>query len=97
MEQGGELQRGSAAAARHEGWMLRSIVAVVFDYSEFVDEQVPVKALQIDGNCRVEDRGLKTYHGQMVYVLCIYNKKEKEDQITVRYNANFHVQNTFHY
>jgi hypothetical protein len=26
---------------------------------------VPVKALQIDGNCRVEDRGLKTHHGQV--------------------------------
>ncbi|XP_015694371.2 protein ENHANCED DISEASE RESISTANCE 2-like [Oryza brachyantha] len=47
------------------------------------DNMVPVKALQIDGNCRVEDRGLRTHHGQMVYVLCIYNKKEKEDQITM--------------
>uniref|UniRef100_A0A0E0L737 PH domain-containing protein n=1 Tax=Oryza punctata TaxID=4537 RepID=A0A0E0L737_ORYPU len=47
------------------------------------DNMVPVKALQIDGNCRVEDRGLKTHHGQMVYVLCIYNKKEKENQITM--------------
>uniref|UniRef100_A0A804P5N1 START domain-containing protein n=1 Tax=Zea mays TaxID=4577 RepID=A0A804P5N1_MAIZE len=32
---------------------------------------------------RVEDRGLKTLHGQMIYVLCIYNKKEKEHQITM--------------
>ncbi|KAG8094067.1 hypothetical protein GUJ93_ZPchr0012g19332 [Zizania palustris] len=47
------------------------------------DNMIPVKALQIDGNCRVEDRGLKTHHGQMVYVLCIYNKKEKENQITM--------------
>uniref|UniRef100_I1PYZ3 PH domain-containing protein n=1 Tax=Oryza glaberrima TaxID=4538 RepID=I1PYZ3_ORYGL len=47
------------------------------------DNMVPVKALQIDGNCRVEDRGLKTHHGQMVYVLCIYNKKEKENHITM--------------
>uniref|UniRef100_A0A0D9WL51 PH domain-containing protein n=1 Tax=Leersia perrieri TaxID=77586 RepID=A0A0D9WL51_9ORYZ len=29
------------------------------------DSMVPVKALQVDGNCRVEDRGLKTHHGQM--------------------------------
>jgi hypothetical protein len=73
--------------------------------------QVPLNSLLIDGNCRVEDRGLKTLHGQvssfnfhlhlffffqytfssayfcllfkMIYVLCIYNKKEKEHQITV--------------
>ncbi|KAL2326607.1 hypothetical protein Fmac_025665 [Flemingia macrophylla] len=24
---------------------------------------VPIKTLLIDGNCRVEDRGLKTHHG----------------------------------
>ncbi|EEC72292.1 hypothetical protein OsI_05467 [Oryza sativa Indica Group] len=46
------------------------------------DNMVPLKSLLIDGNCRVEDRGLKTHHGQMVYVLCVYNKKEKEHQIT---------------
>uniref|UniRef100_I1NWB4 START domain-containing protein n=1 Tax=Oryza glaberrima TaxID=4538 RepID=I1NWB4_ORYGL len=46
-------------------------------------ELVPLKSLLIDGNCRVEDRGLKTHHGQMVYVLCVYNKKEKEHQITM--------------
>ncbi|XP_040377630.1 uncharacterized protein LOC102705062 isoform X1 [Oryza brachyantha] len=97
---GRELPRGSAAAVRHEGWMLRygrrkigrSFVRTryfVLDNKLFAyykrqpkENVVPVKALQIDGNCRVEDRGLKTYHGQMVYVLCIYNKKEKEDQIT---------------
>ncbi|OEL20560.1 Protein ENHANCED DISEASE RESISTANCE 2-like [Dichanthelium oligosanthes] len=44
---------------------------------------VPLKSLLIDSNCRVEDRGLKTHHGQMIYVLCIYNKKEKEHQITM--------------
>uniref|UniRef100_A0A0E0MDF1 START domain-containing protein n=1 Tax=Oryza punctata TaxID=4537 RepID=A0A0E0MDF1_ORYPU len=47
------------------------------------DNMVPLKSLLIDGNCRVEDRGLKTHHGQMVYVLCVYNKKEKEHQITM--------------
>ncbi|PWZ20966.1 Protein ENHANCED DISEASE RESISTANCE 2-like [Zea mays] len=47
------------------------------------DNMVPLKSLLIDGNCRVEDRGLTTYHGQMIYVLCIYNKKEKEHQITM--------------
>ncbi|XP_062187078.1 protein ENHANCED DISEASE RESISTANCE 2-like [Phragmites australis] len=47
------------------------------------DNMVPLKSLLIDGNCRVEDRGLKTHHGQMIYVLCIYNQKEKEHQITM--------------
>ncbi|AQK61261.1 Protein ENHANCED DISEASE RESISTANCE 2 [Zea mays] len=47
------------------------------------DNMVPLNSLLIDGNCRVEDRGLKTLHGQMIYVLCIYNKKEKEHQITM--------------
>ncbi|KAH9686941.1 protein ENHANCED DISEASE RESISTANCE 2 [Citrus sinensis] len=46
------------------------------------DNQVPIKTLLIDGNCRVEDRGLKTHHGHMVYVLSVYNKKEKYHRIT---------------
>ncbi|XP_048500676.1 protein ENHANCED DISEASE RESISTANCE 2 isoform X3 [Beta vulgaris subsp. vulgaris] len=46
------------------------------------DNQVPVKTLVIDGNCRVEDRGLKTHHGHMVYVLSVYNKKDKYHRIT---------------
>ncbi|KHN11845.1 hypothetical protein glysoja_006298 [Glycine soja] len=29
------------------------------------DNQVPIKTLLIDGNCRVEDRGLKAHHGHM--------------------------------
>ncbi|KAL6629675.1 hypothetical protein ACP70R_029440 [Stipagrostis hirtigluma subsp. patula] len=32
------------------------------------DNMVPLKSLLIDGNCRVEDRGLKTHHGQMIYM-----------------------------
>uniref|UniRef100_A0ACD5Y090 Uncharacterized protein n=1 Tax=Avena sativa TaxID=4498 RepID=A0ACD5Y090_AVESA len=47
------------------------------------DNMVPLKSLLVDGNCRVEDRGLKTHHGQMVYVLCVYNKKEKDNPITM--------------
>ncbi|KAM7490945.1 hypothetical protein LguiA_033866 [Lonicera macranthoides] len=50
---------------------------------------VPIKTLLIDGNCRVEDRGLKTHHGHMVYVLSIYNKKEKYNRITM---AAFNIQ-----
>nr|CAB3466769.1 unnamed protein product [Digitaria exilis] len=29
------------------------------------DGMIPLKSILIDGNCRVEDRGLKTHHGQM--------------------------------
>uniref|UniRef100_A0A453QGI4 PH domain-containing protein n=1 Tax=Aegilops tauschii subsp. strangulata TaxID=200361 RepID=A0A453QGI4_AEGTS len=47
------------------------------------NNMVPLKSLLVDGNCRVEDRGLKTHHGQMVYVLCVYNKKEKDNPITM--------------
>ncbi|CAI9772283.1 unnamed protein product [Fraxinus pennsylvanica] len=50
---------------------------------------VPTKTLLIDGNCRVEDRGLKTHHGHMVYVLSVYNKKEKYNRITM---AAFNIQ-----
>ncbi|CAO2819732.1 unnamed protein product [Amaranthus hypochondriacus] len=53
------------------------------------DNQVPVKTLVIDGNCRVEDRGLKTHHGHMVYVLSVYNKKDKYHRITL---AAFNIQ-----
>ncbi|XP_024039862.1 protein ENHANCED DISEASE RESISTANCE 2 isoform X3 [Citrus clementina] len=53
------------------------------------DNQVPIKTLLIDGNCRVEDRGLKTHHGHMVYVLSVYNKKEKYHRITM---AAFNIQ-----
>ncbi|GAB4834810.1 Protein ENHANCED DISEASE RESISTANCE 2 [Ancistrocladus abbreviatus] len=53
------------------------------------NQKVPIKTLVIDGNCRVEDRGMKTHHGHMVYVLCIYNKKDKYHQITM---AAFNIQ-----
>ncbi|XP_039163209.1 protein ENHANCED DISEASE RESISTANCE 2 [Eucalyptus grandis] len=53
------------------------------------DNQVPLKTLLIDGNCRVEDRGLKNQHGHMVYVLCVYNMKEKHHRIMM---AAFNIQ-----
>ncbi|XP_038973542.1 protein ENHANCED DISEASE RESISTANCE 2-like isoform X2 [Phoenix dactylifera] len=53
------------------------------------DNMVPLKTLVIDGNCRVEDRGLKTHHGHMVYVLCVYNKKDKYHRLTL---AAFNIQ-----
>ncbi|BBN19009.1 hypothetical protein MPTK1_8g07260 [Marchantia polymorpha subsp. ruderalis] len=45
--------------------------------------QVPLKSLNIDGNCRVEDRGLETHHGHAVYVLSVFNKKERAHRITM--------------
>ncbi|KAK6129921.1 hypothetical protein DH2020_036315 [Rehmannia glutinosa] len=53
------------------------------------DSVVPIKTLLIDGNCRVEDRGLKTHHGHMIYVLSVYNKKEKYQRMTM---AAFNIQ-----
>ncbi|KAK4374253.1 hypothetical protein RND71_004930 [Anisodus tanguticus] len=53
------------------------------------DNVVPIKTLPIDGNCRVEDRGLKTHHGHMVYVLSVYNKKDKYNRVTM---AAFNIQ-----
>ncbi|XP_020573857.1 protein ENHANCED DISEASE RESISTANCE 2-like [Phalaenopsis equestris] len=50
---------------------------------------VPVKSLFIDGSCRVEDRGLKIHNGHMVYVLCVYNKKDKYHRIMM---AAFNIQ-----
>ncbi|KAL0909996.1 hypothetical protein M5K25_020915 [Dendrobium thyrsiflorum] len=46
-----------------------------------LDNMVPIKTLSIDGNCTVQDRGRKIYRGHMVYVLCVYNKKEKYRRI----------------
>ncbi|XP_057766607.1 protein ENHANCED DISEASE RESISTANCE 2-like isoform X3 [Salvia miltiorrhiza] len=47
------------------------------------DGVVPVKTLLIDGNCRVEDQGVKTHHGHMVYVLSVYNKKDSSNRMTM--------------
>ncbi|KAI4343307.1 hypothetical protein MLD38_027829 [Melastoma candidum] len=54
-----------------------------------LDNQVPIKTLLIDGNCRVEDRGLKNHHGHMVYVLSVHNTKEKHHRIMM---AAFNIQ-----
>uniref|UniRef100_A0A804PCC1 Protein ENHANCED DISEASE RESISTANCE 2 n=1 Tax=Zea mays TaxID=4577 RepID=A0A804PCC1_MAIZE len=54
-----------------------------------VGGKLPIKSLHIDGNCRVEDRGLKMHHGHMLYVLCVYNKREKHNRITM---AAFNIQ-----
>ncbi|KAJ6347714.1 hypothetical protein OIU76_004241 [Salix suchowensis] len=56
------------------------------------DNRVPIKTLLIDGNCRVEDRGLKAHHGHTLYVLSVYNKKDKYNRITM---AAFNIQEVF--
>ncbi|URD98896.1 START domain containing protein [Musa troglodytarum] len=58
------------------------------------DTTVPLKTLVIDGNCRVEDRGLKTHQGHMVYVLCVYNKKETNQQIMM---AAYNIQDALNW
>ena len=35
--------------------------------------QIPLKSILIDGNCRVEDRGLKTHHGQVSFLFPLQN------------------------
>ncbi|KAJ3681590.1 hypothetical protein LUZ60_014163 [Juncus effusus] len=47
------------------------------------DNTLPIKTLLIDGSCRVEDRGLNMHHGHTVYVLSVYNMKEKSHKITM--------------
>ncbi|GJX60091.1 hypothetical protein Tco_0291481 [Tanacetum coccineum] len=47
------------------------------------DNVVPIKTLVIDGNCRVDDRGFKTQHGHVHFVIRIglrelHNKNEIE-------------------
>ncbi|RVW89560.1 Protein enhanced disease resistance 2 [Vitis vinifera] len=37
-----------------------------------VQDAVPIKTLLIGGNCRVEDRGLKTHHGHALFALGIF-------------------------
>ncbi|KMZ74937.1 hypothetical protein ZOSMA_120G00270 [Zostera marina] len=55
------------------------------------EDMVPQKTITIDGNCRVEDRGHQTQQGRRVYVLCVYNKKEKSHQMTM---AAFNIQDS---
>ncbi|CAM6126377.1 unnamed protein product [Calypogeia fissa] len=56
--------------------------------SEGARQQVALKTLTIDGNCRVEDRGLETHHGHYVYVLSVYNKKNREQRVTMAAMTN---------
>ncbi|CAK9190399.1 unnamed protein product [Sphagnum jensenii] len=47
------------------------------------DQEVPLKSIAIDGNCRVDDRGLETHHGHAVYMLSVYSKKDRSHRITM--------------
>jgi hypothetical protein len=49
------------------------VTMLVFNsVANLVDVQVPLKSLLVDGNCRVEDRGLKTHHGQVSLLHFVY-------------------------
>ncbi|XP_042019980.1 protein ENHANCED DISEASE RESISTANCE 2-like isoform X1 [Salvia splendens] len=56
------------------------------------DGVVPVKTLLIDGNCRVEDQGVKSLkpnNDHMIYVLSVYNKKDSSNRMTM---ASYSIQ-----
>ncbi|XP_058103831.1 protein ENHANCED DISEASE RESISTANCE 2-like isoform X2 [Magnolia sinica] len=53
------------------------------------DNVVPIKTLLIDGNSRVEDKGLKVHRGHMIYVLSVRTKKDTCRRITM---AAFNIQ-----
>ncbi|XP_047973259.1 protein ENHANCED DISEASE RESISTANCE 2-like [Salvia hispanica] len=56
------------------------------------DGMVPVKTLLIDGNCRVEDQGVKSLkpnNDHMIYVLSVYNKKDSSNRMTM---ASYSIQ-----
>ncbi|XP_024396181.1 protein ENHANCED DISEASE RESISTANCE 2 isoform X3 [Physcomitrium patens] len=69
-------------------FVLESLILAYYKRQPSANE-VPIKTLPIDGNCRVEDRGLETHHGHTVYVLSVINKKEPSHRITM---AAFNVQ-----
>jgi hypothetical protein len=52
---------------------IKYVTMLVFNsVANLVDVQVPLKSLLVDGNCRVEDRGLKTHHGQVSLLHFVY-------------------------
>ncbi|KAG6397171.1 hypothetical protein SASPL_143336 [Salvia splendens] len=56
------------------------------------DGVVPLKTLLIDGNCRVEDQGVKSLkpnNDHMIYVLSVYNKKDSSNRMTM---ASYSIQ-----
>jgi hypothetical protein len=51
--------------------------------------QIPLKSIIIDGNCRVEDRGLKTHHGQVSYISPLQNISRKTKVCLFRRAGSF--------
>jgi hypothetical protein len=51
--------------------------------------QIPLKSIIIDGNCRVEDRGLKTHHGQVSYISPLQNISRKAKVCLFRRAGSF--------
>eukprot|EP00250_Pteridium_aquilinum_P010307 c19285_g1_i1 orf=2-2230(-) len=55
------------------------------------DNDIPIRSLSLNENCRVEDRGMKHHHNNVVYVLSVYNKKDKSNNIMM---ASIQLQET---
>lgn len=45
------------------------------------DNDIPIRSLSLDANCRVEDKGMKHHHNNVIYVLSVYNKKDRSNVI----------------
>lgn len=55
------------------------------------DNDIPIRSLSLNANCRVEDRGMKHHHNNVIYVLLVYNKKDKSNCIMM---ASIHLHET---
>eukprot|EP00246_Nothoceros_aenigmaticus_P000673 TRINITY_DN10920_c0_g2_i4.p2 TRINITY_DN10920_c0_g2~~TRINITY_DN10920_c0_g2_i4.p2 ORF type:complete len:261 (-),score=38.76 TRINITY_DN10920_c0_g2_i4:995-1777(-) len=67
----------------HKRYFVLEPVLLAYYKRKPSDKEVPLKSLSINGDCRVQDRGLETHHGHAVYVLSMYNMKDKSHRITM--------------
>lgn len=56
-----------------------------------LDNDIPIKSLSLNANCRVEDRGMKHHHNNVVYAISIYNTTDKSNSIVM---ASIQLQET---
>eukprot|EP00850_Spirogloea_muscicola_P014515 SM000105S13860 [mRNA] locus=s105:131278:138194:+ [translate_table: standard] len=63
-------------------FMLEPRLLCYFKKKPKEEDEVPVQSLVLNGNCRVEDRGLETHHGHGVYVLTVHNR-DRSNSITM--------------
>ncbi|MCO5606865.1 hypothetical protein L7F22_061056 [Adiantum nelumboides] len=55
------------------------------------DNDIPIKSLSINANCRVEDRGMRYHHNNVVYAISVYNTTDKSNSIVM---ASIQLQET---